>query len=100
MEEKGSDVNLASLLLADGFRNDYEVAVVLSNDSDLCLPIEIVRKELGFPVGLLNPHPRFSVELAKVATFKKPIRVGVLAASQFPTTLSDAHGTITKPATW
>jgi hypothetical protein len=28
-EEKGSDVNLAALLLADGFRGKYEAAVVL-----------------------------------------------------------------------
>ena len=31
-EEKGSDVNLASYLLLDGFRNDFETAVVVSND--------------------------------------------------------------------
>lgn len=55
IEEKGSDVNLASLLLADGFRGKYEAAVVLSNDSDLMLPIHIVTRELGLPVGLLNP---------------------------------------------
>lgn len=42
MEEKGSDVNLASLLLVDAFRSDFEVAVVISNDSDLVLPIKIV----------------------------------------------------------
>lgn len=83
-EEKGSDVNLASLLLADGFRAEYEVAVVLSNDSDLMQPIEIVTRELGLPVGLLNPHERFSVELARVATFKRKIREGVLRDSQFP----------------
>ena len=100
MEEKGSDVNLASLLLTDAFRKDFEVAIVLSNDSDLYLPIKIVSTELHLRVGILNPHPRFSLELAKVATFKKRIRKGVLAESQFPETLSDAKGTITKPPTW
>lgn len=100
MEEKGSDVNLASLLLADAFRGDFEVAVVLSNDSDLVLPIKIVATELHLPVGILNPHKRFSVELRKVATFRKQIRKGALSASQFPPTLTDARGTITKPAAW
>lgn len=100
MEEKGSDVALASMMLADGFRKDYEVAVVLSNDSDLVLPIKIVRTELKLPVGILNPHKTFAFELAKVATFKKPIRAGVLAASQFPASLTDAKGTITKPPGW
>lgn len=100
MEEKGSDVNLASLLLADAFRGDFEVAAVLSNDSDLVLPIKIVSTELHLPVGILNPHKRFAVELMKVATFRKQIRKGALKASQFPQTLTDANGTITKPAAW
>lgn len=99
-EEKGSDVNLASHLLADAFRGDFETAVVISNDSDLVTPIRMVTQELGLPVGILNPHPRFSIELAKVATFKKPIREGVLRTSQFPAELHDAVGTITKPAGW
>ena len=31
-EEKGSDVNLATRLLVDGFNGDYEQAVVVSNE--------------------------------------------------------------------
>jgi len=99
-EEKGSDVALGALLVAHGYQGRYESAIVLSNDSDLVLPIEIVRKELGLPVGILNPHKKFAAELVKVATFQKQIRVGVLAAAQFPSQLTDQHGTITKPATW
>lgn len=100
MEEKGSDVNLASMLLMDGFRKDYEAAVVVSNDSDLVLPIKIVTEELKLPVGPLNPHKRFAVQLVKVATFRKRIRTGVLSASQLPKTLTDENGTIAKPADW
>jgi uncharacterized LabA/DUF88 family protein len=44
-EEKGSDVNIATHLLMDGFRNDYELAVVVSNDSDLLLPIQVVTQQ-------------------------------------------------------
>lgn len=72
----------------------------MSNDSDLVLPIKIVRNDLRLPVGILNPHKQFSVELSKVAAFKKQVRVGVLQAAQFPDTLTDDHGTITKPAGW
>jgi len=43
-EEKGSDVNLASHLLLDAFRNDASAAFVVSNDSDLLEPIRIVRQ--------------------------------------------------------
>ncbi len=34
-KEKGSDVNLATYLLLDGFRKDYEMAVVVSNDNSV-----------------------------------------------------------------
>ena len=99
-EEKGSDVNLASFLLTDSFNEDFEVAVVVSNDTDLITPIEMVVRDMGRPVGLLNPHPKPARDLLKVATFYKPIRPGVLAASQFPTTLTDSTGTFHKPANW
>jgi uncharacterized LabA/DUF88 family protein len=99
-KEKGSDVNLASMLLADGFRRDYEVAVVISADSDLVLPIRLVRRQLDLPVGLLKPGERFVNELVRAASFHKQIRKGVLAASQFPPQLTDANGTITKPTAW
>jgi uncharacterized LabA/DUF88 family protein len=56
-EEKGSDVNLATFLLLDAFKRDCDVAVVISNDSDLKLPIEVTQRELGLRVGVINPHP-------------------------------------------
>ena len=99
-EEKGSDVNLASMLLVDGFRKRYEVAVVISNDSDLVLPISIVRDELGLPVGVVNPRGHPSYELRRVASFFKRIRKGILEGSQLPPTLTDERGTITKPTKW
>ena len=99
-EEKGSDVNLASFMLVDGFEGDYELAVVISNDSDLQTPIQIVRDRLDLQVGVLNPHRHLSWPLRTACTFYKPIRASVLKTSQFPSTLTDADGTITKPKTW
>lgn len=99
-EEKGSDVALGSLLVAHAYQQRYEAAIVLSNDSDLVLPIRIVREELDLPVGILNPHARFSVELSREAAFRRSIRTGNLKAAQFPDTLEDEHGTITRPARW
>lgn len=100
-EEKGSDVNLAAHLINDGHNEAYQVAVIVSNDSDLVEPVKIVCQELKRPVGILNPIPRHpSHELRKHATFVKPIRKGVLAASQFPSTLKDSTGVFSKPSTW
>lgn len=99
-EEKGSDVNLATHLLQDGYKKEYEMAAVISKDSDLLEPIKIVRQELGLTVGILNPGKRFSRALLPHIDFIKPIRRGVLIASQFPDELKDAHGTFRKPASW
>jgi hypothetical protein len=41
-----------------------------------------------------------SQELQKYSTFVKPIRQGVLAASQFPFRLQDANGKFHKPNSW
>lgn len=56
-EEKGSDVNLATHLLADAFRGDFETALVITNDADLGEPIRLVRHELGLTIGVASPHP-------------------------------------------
>ena len=99
-EEKGSDVNIAVHLVSDGFRNAYDAAVVVSNDSDLLTPIKFVKEELGKLVGILNPQKHPSVVLAATAHFVKNIRPGVLKNCQFPTTLADGIGVFTKPAQW
>jgi uncharacterized LabA/DUF88 family protein len=99
-EEKGSDVNLASHLLRDAFLKQFEVAVLISNDSDLAEPVRIVSQELKFPVGIINPHQYHSKELQRYATFVKRIRQGDLIASQFPATVYDAKVGFSKPAGW
>ena len=101
-EEKGSDVNLATHMVHDGHRGLYEVAVVVTNDSDLAETLRVVRYEIGKPIGLVNPHPRrASVRLVPHASFVKPIRSHILQAAQFPRTIRDANGkTITKPMEW
>jgi uncharacterized LabA/DUF88 family protein len=102
-EEKGSDVNIASYLLLDAFEGDYEAAIVVSNDSDLAEPISLVRKRLKKKVLVLMPCAhgrRESVELKKAADKAIKVDPAILAASQFPQQLLDAHGTIHKPAAW
>ncbi|MCX8091083.1 MAG: NYN domain-containing protein [Verrucomicrobiae bacterium] len=99
-DEKGSDVNLATQLLCDAYNRRFECAVIVSGDSDLLAPVRVVMNELKLPVGVLNPQQRPCRVLQKQATFYKHIRAGVLAASQFPDTLTDAHGTFSKPSDW
>lgn len=99
-EEKGSDVNLAAHLVRDAFQKNFELAVIITNDSDLAEPVRIVTKELGMPVGILNPHEHHSVTLKPLATFVKRIRQSHLIACQFPPTLTDKKGAFSKPTSW
>ena len=98
---KGSDVNLATYLLADAFRQDCEAAVVITNDSDLAEPIRLVRHELGLPVGIVNPgDPRKRSRALLDVTFFKQLRPSILPSCQLPATLTDRHSTIRKPDRW
>jgi len=99
-EEKGSDVNLASLLLIDAFDRDCDAAVVLSNDADLCLPIELARTRLGLKVGIVNPHPARLRSQALRGDFFKQLRVSAVAQCQFPAEMRDGAGVFRKPAEW
>jgi hypothetical protein len=78
----------------------FDVAVVVSNDSDLLEPIKIVRQHLGKKVGILNPQTNPSRALLPHIDFIKPIRASVLQASLFPASLRDQHGAFHKPPKW
>jgi len=102
-EEKGSDVNLASYLLLDAFRKESDIAVVVSNDSDLEEPIRIMIEELNVPVGLVNPHEakHRSHDLIKLSPlFYKNVRPSALRACQLPDSVWDGQSEIRRPATW
>jgi uncharacterized LabA/DUF88 family protein len=99
-EEKGSDVNLATHLLHDGFTGLFDVAVLITNDSDLVEPVKLVRQVLHLPIGILNPHNRDSRELQQYATFVRRIRQRHLIASQFPDKITDSKGEFHKPQGW
>ena len=101
-EEKGSDVNLATRLLVDGFNREYEQAVVVSNDADFAGAMRYVRDDLRLRVTLVNPDSRNSSprELADAATYVKRLWKSHLRQSLLPDTLNDEIGTITKPVGW
>lgn len=103
-KEKGTDVGIATHLLIDGFQSDYDIAIVVSNDTDLCEPIASVRTVLKreiivvAPCSLPERYP--NSDLAKAASSQVSISSSDLATSQFPSILTDKKGTITKPIAW
>ncbi|HLB56573.1 MAG TPA: NYN domain-containing protein [Coxiellaceae bacterium] len=101
-EEKGSDVNLAAHLLNDAWLNNYDCAVLVSNDSDLAEPMKLVKmhhkKNLGLIFPNINSKRKPSRQLCTHADFIKPIRHTVLANSQLPSKIPNSI--ITKPLNW
>jgi len=108
VEEKGSDVNLASHLVRDACRGSFEQALVISNDTDLVEPIRIVVEELKIPVGIVAPNrarkgdaPMPSPSLKAAAAFTLYIDDAHLETSQFPETIETPKGKlIRRPTTW
>lgn len=99
MEEKGSDVNLAAHLLNDAWKGVFDVAAVISNDTDLISPIQMVSIERGKPVFVICPGRwPMAKGLENVATHKRYIRLPMLVNSQFPDPIPGT--TIQKPDTW
>lgn len=101
LEEKGSDVNVASHLLIDVLKQDVDAAVVISNDSDLALPVRTVRTYV--PLGVVNPHGgHFAGDLTGDASdgvgrhWWRKLRASDLQGHQLP----DPAGGFTRPPGW
>ena len=100
-EEKGTDVNVASHLLMDVLERRVDAVVVVSNDSDLKLPVHTARARV--PVGHVNPRTtNFAGDLAGRSTdgvgnhwWRK-----LQAADYTRHQLADPAGRYTKPAGW
>lgn len=99
-KEKGSDVKLAVHMVNDAWKDAFDVAIVISNDTDLCEPIRIVREERRKKVGLICPAASAASALVKESTFVRHLRPEHLAASQFAQTLAGPNGPIIKPSEW
>lgn len=100
-EEKGSDVNVASHLLIQVLRGEVDAAVVISNDSDLRLPLSQARMRV--PVGLVNPTAsRLAGDLRGSPSdgagnhWWAPLRSDDLYACQMPDEVGRAH----RPSHW
>lgn len=101
-EEKGSDVNLGAHLVMDAYEGDFDVAVVVSNDSDLVEPIRIVNNMTKLRVRLLNPYSMTQSTLKAVTQQNgiKYIRGKALQSAQFAANMTDSTGNFYIPPEW
>lgn len=101
-EEKMTDVNIAIQLLLDALDDAFDVALVISGDSDLTTPIHRVRQR--FPakrVIVAFPPRRYSSELKRCASGYLSIGEDKLRANQLPDSIVKPDGfMLQRPATW
>ena len=100
-EEKRSDVNLTSALLADAFRDAADCFVLVSGDSDYIAPVDIVRFELKKPILVFNPRIDRQSDLQYHASYYAHIPRDLPAKCQLPEVVTLPNGrTIHRPPTW
>jgi uncharacterized LabA/DUF88 family protein len=101
-EEKESDVNLAVAMVEDAAADRYDVAMLLSADSDLCPAIRAVRRiRPGTGVVAIFPPRRHSDELKRVADAVYWLGRDKLRRSQLPDEVVTAGGVkLSRPAYW
>ena len=101
-KEKMTDVNIAVELLRDTYEDKYDVALLISADSDLVPPIKVI-KEL-FPrkrIVAAFPPNRNSAEMARVAHASFHIGRGNIARSLLSEEITKPDGTIIRrPDSW
>ena len=101
-EEKMTDVNIAIQLTTDAFDDAFDMALVISGDSDLTTPIRRVRER--FPakrVIVAFPPGRHSSELKRHANGYLTIGEDKLRASQLPEQIVKPNGfVLQRPEHW
>jgi uncharacterized LabA/DUF88 family protein len=97
-----TDVNIAVRLLADAFEDRFDVALLLTADSDLTTPVQQVLSR--FPekrVVVVQPPGRNSASLCRAASGYFTIGEAKLRGAQLPTRVerSDGRG-LARPDHW
>jgi len=107
-QEKGSDVKLGVHLVRDSFLNTYDVAYVLTNDSDLEEPIRVATQELGKKVMIVPPilprspeNPVPAPSLRRVASGVRFLDDEDLREAQFPDEVErERSRPLRRPESW
>lgn len=105
-EEKRTDVNIAVHLLDDVYQDNADKLVIVSGDSDLIPPIQMVRsrfpnKKIVVYVPANNLIRGAAVELRSAAHANRTLPENLLAKSQFPASVPNGSGSfIAKPSSW
>lgn len=101
-KEKMTDVNIATHMIIDAYKDEYDVAILISGDSDLVPPVKEIRKNfINKEILVAFPPKRESNELKKIANSSFVIGKNKLLNCQFAPELIDKYGVkLTRPIEW
>jgi uncharacterized LabA/DUF88 family protein len=100
--EKKTDVNIAVELLTDAVQHSFDVAVLISGDSDLA-PAILRARNFATTAKFVVAHPphRVSGELGRAAHSAFTIYRSIFSGSRLPDTVPIGKGlTVTRPVEW
>lgn len=82
-QEKRTDVAIATHLIADAYTNKFDIAYLVSADSDLVPAVEHVRS-IGKRIAMIDPPKRHSNELSSLADYHWHFTKPHIRQSQLP----------------
>ncbi len=100
--EKQTDVNIAVEMLIDAYENSFDVAVLVSGDSDLVPPVREIKRLFPYKKVLACfPPLRRSKEIRKVCNGEIIIQEADLKNNQLPEQITRPDGYVYKcPDSW
>lgn len=97
-EEKETDVNIGSYLIADALQNKFDTAFVVSADTDLAAVVRLTRQLVGLEKRVVTVAPPGRMAKARELAHTFMITKGKLRVSQLPDTIILENGaTILRP---
>lgn len=100
-EEKKTDVAIATHLVSDAYESVFDAALLVSGDSDMVPPVEVIRTVPGRRVVAVFPPRRKSDELRRAAGASISVSEASLRQSQLPAIVTVLNGTkLPRPPYW
>jgi uncharacterized LabA/DUF88 family protein len=101
-EEKQTDVNIATYLLKFAQEDRFDIAIIVSGDSDLIPAVrEVLQKHPKKKIGVVVPYGRKAEELINTCSFRSHINESHILNSLYPLSIKTGNGkTITCPPKW
>ncbi len=100
-EEKETDVSLSVSLLEDGVNGLYDMALIVSADSDMTPAVHALKRLApGVRVVAAMPPNRNSAGLAAACDAALPIGIAKVRQAQLPMTVMNGFRRLTRPEHW